>query len=56
MQNFHELSLTPPGELSRIYNEVIAKTEYERLSREGKYKIEYLQLQMHEQSDVFSHF
>lgn len=56
MRNFDELSLMPPSELYRIYNELMAKTEYERLSREDKYKIEYLQLQMHEQSDVFYHF
>ncbi len=43
MRDFDELELLSLSEIYEIYNELMMRKEAEKISREDKYKIEYLQ-------------
>lgn len=56
MRDFEEFEMMAPSELYQVYNDLVTKSEAERLSREDKYKIEYLQTHLHEHADAFDTF
>jgi hypothetical protein len=57
MREIEEYQLMSISELHQIYNELLIRLESERLTREEKYKIEYLQSQFEEHTKEFDlHF
>ncbi|PLX24168.1 MAG: hypothetical protein C0599_02940 [Salinivirgaceae bacterium] len=56
MREFEELQLMSPSELHQVYNDLLIRLESERLTREEKYKIEYLQLHFEEHTEDFYEF
>lgn len=56
MREIEEYQLMSPSELHQIYNELLVRLESERLTREEKYKIEYLQSHFEEHTEEFHEY